>query len=109
LNLLTRRYSVTAQFGVVLVGFVAGFAGIAFDVAKKLATDKDYRSRTAMKASFAYYGGEFGERLAQATASLLALLDVQQTTMAFNAFISLRCDGYKGYDDTFLREEPDTV
>ena len=63
----------------------------------------------AMKASFAYYGGEFGERLARATASLLALLDVQQTTMAFNAFISLRCDGYKGYDDTFLREEPDTA
>ncbi|KAH8060305.1 hypothetical protein JL720_13645 [Aureococcus anophagefferens] len=103
--------SVVAQFGVVIVGVLVNFLPIAWTLAKKLWAERDFRSLSKLRGSFHYYNGCVGERAFAAGASVLALLDMQQTTMAFNAFesmpASMRCDTYAGYDEPFMREQPD--
>ena len=98
--------SVFAQFGVLFVGFVAHMGPLVYTIVKRWIADEDYRSFRAVKASLMYYGGELGPRFAQSTAALLSLLDVQQITISYNAFASLRCQQLHGHLRV-MREQPD--
>ncbi|KAH8092815.1 hypothetical protein JL720_4979 [Aureococcus anophagefferens] len=101
----TFTRSVVAQFGVVVVGFVVNFGPIVYDVARDVCAGR--LRPCGVYASLHYYDGPYGPRATRAAASVLALIDVQQTTIAFNAFASFRCDAFEGYDAKFLREQPD--
>ena len=99
--------SILAQFGVVIVGFMVYMTPLAYKIARKLADDPAFRSVGRVAGSLRYYGGEYGVETARGLAAVLSLIDVQQTTMAYNAFSSLRCDAFVGESENFLREMPD--